>query len=121
MLMPKRPIEKTLDAFQLKDLQTFKTILHTLAVDDWSVADAIEHVNYRLTHRGGPVYLLRRKCPQCKVWLRLHRVNKDPGNMIGGDWKSQWSCAACEWEEFTTKEVQEEGKPYLEEVQNGNR
>lgn len=124
--MAKRPIDKTLDAFILRDLQTFKVILQTLSVDGWEIKDAIKEVDRRTREYDAPIRVLQRRCPQCEdQWLTLGLVNHHPAGMIGGDWKCQWLCPMCEYEELSAKDIEEEAKPYIaspyKEDENGNR
>ncbi len=62
-----------------------------------------------------PPQVLKRACPECGKWVRIFRVNHKPNVMVGGDFKSQWRCS-CGWEEFTSNEVMDEAKPYMEDL-----
>lgn len=112
--MPKRPIDVTLDAFELGELQTFKVILQTLDIDGWGIADALEHISSLTRTRNAPVRVLQRPCPKCKgQWIALAQVNHNARTMIGGNWKCQWYCPVCDFEEFSTEDIEKEAKPYL--------
>jgi len=63
-----------------------------------------------------PREVLKRKCPSCGKWLHLAEVNHSPRCRVGGDYKSQWFCPNCWWDEYSKKDIREEAKPYIEEV-----
>jgi hypothetical protein len=146
--MEKRSIEKTLDAFQIRDLQTFKTIILALKDSGWTIVDAFEHIDTilkvgrtneiayfqdadqnfikippNIDELGRmrnipmtPITMLKRKCPDCGRYLNLDEVNHHPGLMVGGNFKSQWHCKFCHWEECSEKIISEEALPYVEEL-----
>lgn len=64
-----------------------------------------------------PRRVLKRKCPSCGGWLTLQEVNNsDPRLQVGGDWKCQWLCPNCWWDDYSKEDIKSEAKPYIEEV-----
>ena len=62
-----------------------------------------------------PRYVLKRRCPKCKTWLEIGEVNHKPCAMVGNNFKCQWICRRCFWDEFSFKDIVEEATPYIEE------
>lgn len=63
-----------------------------------------------------PKKRLERHCPDCDGWLNLQEVNNNPATMVGGDYKSHWYCLACEWEEYSVRDIVDEAKPFIKDM-----
>jgi hypothetical protein len=115
--MTNRPIDGTLGAWNLGELQTFKVILDTLKHDGYSIENALEHIDFLKEVNRAPREI--RICPQCEEhWLTLFMVNHAPGHMVGGDWQSQWYCEMCFYDEYSVLPLIEEFEKAIGENKN---
>jgi hypothetical protein len=117
--------DKIVEAFEFGKLQECKNIKLKLDEHNVSWEEFFEWLDeaatrIKMTPRRVipdiPRKVLKRKCPKCKSWLTLNTVNNHPGLMVGGDWKCQWFCMHCEWEQLSKEEIIKEAQPYIEEV-----
>ena len=114
--MPKRAIDQTLGAWNLGELQTFKVILDTLKHDEWSIEDALKHIDFLKRANRAPREI--RMCPKCEQhWLTLYMVNHAPGLMVGGDWQTQWYCDMCHYEEYSVLPLVEEFEKAIGDIE----
>lgn len=57
--------------------------------------------------------VLSRECPDCKQFLYLDEVNNNTATQVGGNFKCQWLCYKCGWEELSELEIQIAAQPYI--------
>ena len=142
--MGKRPIGMTLDAFNLKDLQTFKVIIQTLNIDGYSVADAIKYIDMMTASMGKSLldflteeqreYMKEKYakfCPKCgEPMVLFNELKSKKGKAV---WRCvrNWGCLGCSdklkfdnvdpkdlcgVEEFIDITVDEYNRKYLDEL-----
>ena len=138
----KRPIGRTLEAFDLRDLQNFKTIIQTLNIDGYTVADAIKHIE-KLVATTHPIEFLSKKqheylkakfgkfCPKCGEPMALFNEPKSKKGKAVWRCVRNWGCIGCSdklkfdnvdpkdlcgVEEFIDMTVNEFNKMYLDEI-----
>jgi len=51
-----------------------------------------------------------KKCPKCGNAMKCYPVNTKPGNQVGGNWKSQWRCIPCDFNDFSLNDYKVELK-----------
>lgn len=103
-----------LEAFKLRDLQNVLIILRLADRYRLSRAELQRGIRDFLTKSKRGTVLPKERivrgisCMQCRNQMWLYPVNTTPGNQVGGDYKSQWWCSACDTSIFNTISVEEE-------------
>jgi hypothetical protein len=49
-----------------------------------------------------------RKCPKCKAPMHLNPVNTGNTDQVGGNFKCQWLCTKCWYDEYSIMTLTEE-------------
>lgn len=114
--MPRREIDKSLQAWNVRDLQTFKVIIQTLQLEGHTIDAAINYIEGLAANEQEVMQRHQaaldewvekaKKCPECSNPLSLGSVGPNPKG-----YKHQWYCPnqGCPFvEEFGTTTVEEE-------------
>lgn len=118
--------DKILEAFEFGKIQECRNIILKLREHGISTEEFFDWID-DMAKRVEPIAMpkipnvqhsvLARHCPECaKAYLILNEVNNHPALMVGGDYKCQWLCPLCGWEEYSETRIEAEAFPYVEEL-----
>ena len=106
----KKDIKRLLEAFSVRDLQTFRNIIISLRNGNNTLEDAFVEVDRRIGVQNREIVddvNLYIQCKNCRSSMFVYEVNNQPCTMVGGDYKSQTFCNNCGESEFYTITVDE--------------
>ena len=96
-------MNELIQAWDLKTLQELRTLYTHLTAHKKTMQEFVafmDSINKAVI----------KKCPTCSEVMDLYSVNSSSGDMVGGDYKSQWYCRKCGYSIFSIKSPNEEWK-----------
>lgn len=94
-------MEKLIAAFKFADVQTAVVLWRWLKKNDKTFEDLEKYIKIRpVVTAAVPQTQQSKDCPECKNKMFAFPVNTSPCNQVGNDYRVQWICRQCEYEEF---------------------
>ena len=84
-------IRRTFSVFTFAEVQNIRTVLILMERRGLTLEDVDIYI--KMFPPGSKSGTL--PCPECDACMALYEVNSKPGNMVGGDDKTQWLCHRC--------------------------